>query len=49
VYVSPDITKGGGCYMHAGVWWRNVKEIVRLEDLSVDRKMILKWISKKWD
>jgi hypothetical protein len=33
----------------AGVWWRNMKETACLEDLSVDRNIILKWISKKWD
>lgn len=35
--------------MHAGVWWRNLKETARLEDLSVDKIIILKWISKKGD
>jgi hypothetical protein len=49
VYASPDIIYGGACDIYAGVWWRNLKETVRLEDLGVDKIIILKWISMKWD
>jgi hypothetical protein len=49
VYASPDITYGGACDIYAGVWWRYLKKTARLEDLSVYRIIILKWISEKWD
>jgi hypothetical protein len=32
--------------IHAGVWWRNLLERDHLEDLAVDRKIILKRILK---
>jgi hypothetical protein len=32
--------------MHAGFWWRNLKEIDHLEDLGVNVRIILKWILK---
>ena len=49
VYASPDIIYGGACDIYAGVWWRKLKETACLQGLSVDRIIILKWISKKWD
>jgi hypothetical protein len=30
--------------IHAGVWWRNLGDWNRVEDLGVDRKVILKRI-----
>jgi hypothetical protein len=39
---------GGSCGMcgkrgmHAGFWWRNLKRRANLEDLGIDRKVILK-------
>jgi hypothetical protein len=32
---------------HAGFWWGNLKESDHLEDLGVDRRIILKWIFKR--
>jgi hypothetical protein len=29
-------------------WWGNLKERNPLEDLGVDGRVVLKWISKKW-
>jgi len=31
------------------VWWRNLRETDHLEHLVLDRRVILKWIFKKWD
>jgi hypothetical protein len=33
--------------VQTGFWWGNLTERDHLEDLGVDRKMILKWIFKK--
>jgi len=30
-------------------WWGDLKERHHLEDVSADRRTILKWLSKKWD
>jgi hypothetical protein len=38
---------GGGGELHAGFWWGNLKERDHLEDLGIDRRIILKWIFKK--
>ena len=35
--------------MHTGFWCGDLKVRVYLEDLGVDRMIILKWIFKKWD
>ena len=35
--------------MHAGFWWRNLRERDHLEDPNVDGKVILKCIFRKWD
>ena len=32
---------------HAGIWWGNVKVRNHLEDLDVDRTLILKWVSNE--
>jgi len=32
-----------------GVWWGNVKERSHLEDLGINRRVILKCSLKKWD
>jgi len=33
--------------IHTEVWWGNLKEQDYLEDLSVDRMIILKWTLRK--
>jgi len=35
--------------VHTGFWWGDLRERDHLEDLSVDGRVILKWIFKKWD
>jgi hypothetical protein len=35
--------------VHTGFWWQYLIEGDQLEDPGVDRKIILKWIFKKWD
>jgi len=34
---------------HTGFWWGGLREIRHLEDLGIGRKIVLKWIFKKWD
>ena len=38
-----------GGEMHTGFWWGNQKEGSQLEDIGVDRRIILKWVFEKWD
>jgi hypothetical protein len=33
----------------AGVWWEDLGERDHLEDPGVDRRIILRWIFRKWD
>ena len=37
---------GGAC---TGFWWENLKEGDRWGDPGVDGRVILRWISRKWD
>jgi len=32
-----------------GFWWGNLRERNHFEDLGLDRRIILKWIFKKWN
>jgi len=34
--------------VHAGFWWRNLREINHLEDPGVDGRIILRLIFSKW-
>jgi hypothetical protein len=33
----------------SGFWWRNLRERDYLEDASVDGRIILSWIFRKWN
>jgi hypothetical protein len=35
--------------VHTGFWWGDLREIVRLQDLGVEGRIILKWIFKMCD
>jgi hypothetical protein len=35
--------------VHTGFWWGDLRKGDLLEDPGVDRRIILKWIFKKWD
>ena len=39
----------GGGELHTGFWWGNLEERGDLEDPGIDWRIILKWISRKWD
>jgi len=32
-----------------GFWWGNLRERDYLEDPCIDRRIILRWIFRKWD
>jgi hypothetical protein len=35
--------------VYTGFWWGNLKERNHLGDPGVDRRIILRWIFRKWD
>jgi hypothetical protein len=35
--------------VHTEFWWEDLRDGDHLEDPGVDRRIILKWIFKKWD
>jgi hypothetical protein len=35
--------------MYSGVWWGNLRERGHLEDPGVDKRIILRWMFRKWD
>ena len=35
--------------VYTGFWWKDLKERDNFEDAGIGRKVILKWIFKKWD
>jgi hypothetical protein len=35
--------------VHIAFWWEQLREEEHLQDPSVNRRIILKWILKKWD
>ena len=46
---APFITGVGGGGMHTGFLWGNLKGRGQLQDISVDGRILLKWILKKFD
>jgi hypothetical protein len=34
---------------HTGFWWGDLRERDHLKELGIDRKIVLKWVFKKWD
>jgi hypothetical protein len=34
---------------YTGFWWGNLRKRDQLEDASVNERIILKWIFRKWD
>jgi hypothetical protein len=35
--------------MCTGLWWENVRERDHFEDPSVNGRIILRWVFRKWD
>jgi len=35
--------------VQTGFWWGDLRERDHLEDIGADGRIILKWLSKKWD
>jgi len=46
---SPDIEQIPAELIKAGGRWGNLRERDHLGDPDVDRRMILRWIFRKWD
>jgi hypothetical protein len=42
-------TYGGRGEVHAGFWWKNLRESDHLEDAGIDGMIILKWMFRKSD
>ena len=43
------VARMGRGEVHAGFWWGNLREGDYLKDPGIDRRIILKWIFKKWN
>ena len=35
--------------MQTGFWWGDLREREHLQDSAIDKRIILKWIFKKWN
>jgi hypothetical protein len=47
--VGGHVAHMGRVEVYTGFWWGNLRERDHLEDPGVDRRIILKWIFRKWD
>jgi len=39
----------GGGEVYTGIWWGNLRERDHLRDPGLNRRIILRWIFRKWD
>jgi hypothetical protein len=44
---AEHVARMGKITMHTGLWWESQKERDHYEDLGVNERIILKWISEK--
>ena len=43
------VARMGRGEVHTGFWWGNLRERDHFEDPSIDGRVILRWVFKKWD
>jgi hypothetical protein len=46
---SWQVARMGRGEVYTGFWWGNLRERNHMEDPDIDRRIILKWIFRKWD
>jgi hypothetical protein len=46
---AEHVASRGRGEVYSGLWWGTLRERDHLEDPGVDRRIILRWISRKWD
>jgi len=49
IYCRRVAQYGGRTEVYTGFWWGNLRERDHLEDPGVNGRIILRWISRKWD
>jgi hypothetical protein len=49
IYSRSVAQYGGRAEVYTGLWWGILRERNLLEDPGVDGRIILRWISRKWD
>jgi hypothetical protein len=45
---ADHVARVGGGEVYTGFWWENLRERDHLGDPSVDWRIILRWIFRKW-
>ena len=48
-FLRNKITTWGRGELYTELWWGNLKDRVHLGDPDLDRRIILRWIFRKWD